>query len=128
MISHISTRQTAARPLGCRHRQTVHPNVACAAGSSKSQQGWHWPFSKHTADDAETEIVYVTDTAEADEIIEEPEFDDVDQAGQQQLQPHASLDAAAAAQAAVATEDDQLQPEYDSQQEVRLQLCLIIVS
>lgn len=72
--------------------------------------------------------MYVTDTAEADEIIEEPEYDDVDQAGQQQLQPHASLDAAAAAQAAVATEDDQLQLEYDSQQEVRLQLCLIIVS
>lgn len=47
--------------------------VCAAAGSSKQQQGWHWPFSRNTVDEAETEIVYVTDTAEADEIIEEPD-------------------------------------------------------
>jgi hypothetical protein len=84
-----------------KHRNISRPVVACAAstGSESKQHGWHWPFSKQTADDAETEIVYVTDTAEADEVIEEPE--DIDTIKyRQQEQAHDNLYDSAAAQAA----------------------------
>jgi hypothetical protein len=86
-----------------KHRNTSRPVVACAAstGSENKQHGWHWPFSKQTADDAETEIVYVTDTAEADEVIEEPEdIDIINHRQQEQEQAHDNLDESAAAQAA----------------------------
>jgi len=82
-------------------------NVACSAEDSNNKRtGWHWPFSKNTAgDDIETEIVYVTDTAEADEVIEEPEY--VDDVEQVQLG-----DQIGAGAAAVAAEDgDVLQQE-----------------
>lgn len=93
----------------------VHTNrqlsVACSAeGSNNKQTGWHWPFSKKTAgDDIETEIVYVTDTAEADEVIEEPEYiDDVEQV---QLGDQTGAETSAGAAAVAAEDDDVLQQE-----------------
>lgn len=84
----LRTRQSSLHSSSSKQRLTRlstvrHPLVTCAAGSDK-HHGWHWPFSKHTADDVETEIVYVTDTAEADEVIEEPDYVDVDQDSAQQ--------------------------------------------
>lgn len=110
LTSHSSTRGPACKQQ-CKthHIRGSHRAVVCAAaGSSKQQQGWHWPFSRNTADEAETEIVYVTDTADADEIIEETDYvQDVEDGEneQQEAAAGASHPTTAAEQEAAETEE-----------------------
>jgi hypothetical protein len=124
--THTCLSNSKQRSSNHHHQHSTRPIVVCAAsaGSDSKQHGWHWPFSKQTADDAETEIVYVTDTAEADEVIEEPEYiDNANHSQQQQARNHRDEPAAAQAAAAEAALDadtpessPQLAAEYEELQ------------
>jgi hypothetical protein len=86
--------------------------------SGRQQQGWHWPFSRNTVDEAETEIVYVTDTADADEIIEEPDYVQDVEIGEHEQQEAAggAYDPTTAAEQAAADMEDVAAPSSSTQQ------------
>lgn len=131
MLSHIhlSSVRPGRVPSSSKSGGTFRPAVRCAAvagsGTGKRQQGWHWPLgggqrAAENDDDAETEIVYVTDTAEADEVIEEEEPDQVEisaQHDQQAAAARTSLDLIQRHQPVVSTppapSDDQVRAEGD---------------
>lgn len=116
--THSCLSHSKQRPPKRHQQHNILPVVACAAskGPDSKQHGWHWPFSKQTADDAETEIVYVTDTAEADEVIEEPEYIDIaDDRQLEQQQAQGVLGASAEAQAAAEAALDADTPESSEQ-------------
>lgn len=103
-----------------------HSTVTRAAAGSDKKHGWHWPFHRSSAADAEgeTEIVYVTDTAEADEVIEEPEYVEASHQEPAQQQPYDGDVEVVQSVAAHQPSDAAQQQHHEQQQQIEQQVEL----